>query len=38
MIDFVKKSSYYGHKKEKYIMRERVDVGERLMNKGIEAS
>ena len=30
--------SNYGHKKEKYIMRERVDVGERLMNKGIEAS
>ncbi len=30
--------SNYGHKKEKYIMRERVDVGEMLMNKGIEAS
>ena len=28
----------YGHKKEKYIMRERVGVGEMLMNKGIEAS
>lgn len=28
----------YGHKNEKYIMRERVDVGERLMDRGIEAS
>ncbi|MCM8873121.1 MAG: hypothetical protein NDJ65_07590 [Paludibacteraceae bacterium] len=29
---------FYGHKNEKYIMRERVDVGEMLMDRGIEAS
>ena len=28
----------YGHKNEKYIMREKVDMGERLMDRGIEAS